>query len=393
MNPRSRSLALLSDAYTSPMLLNTLVREGIPVAAIGPLREELARFCPGLRMASRAEALDIIAQPDSLILANSEGLLPCLLSESADSSRREALRLLKDKSALRKLDCAGEQESATGSRVVEACQLKELKLPSDRSFVVRPSAGLQGIGIRRVGGASGLAAVADEILEEVRRGSERFGPDLLSSDRFLIEEYLRGEEFACDAYLSSSGEPVILGAYGHPHLNDDDLGDVLYYTSSDLVKKMQSRMSDFLRGLSERAGIRGLPLHAEFRRQGRDLIPIEVNPLRFGDFGLPDLTFFAFGVNSYRQFYQQQAPQWDRILPQAGKEIFFRVLSRLPGELGSMAGKKIEHEEFADTFEHLAGYCRLDPLRYPAFSIAFAREETMKAVTKYLSVDFRDFLS
>jgi hypothetical protein len=390
VNPRS--LALLSDAYTSPMLLNTLVREGIPVAAKGPLREELARFCPGLRLASREEALDIIAQPDSLILANSEGLLPCLLSESADSSRKVALRLLKDKSVLRKPTVAGGPGSATGSRVVEACQLKEAKLPSDGSFVIKPSAGLQGIGIRRVG-ASGLAAVAEEILEEVSRGSERFGPDLLSTDRFLIEDYVRGEEFACDAYLSQSGEPVILGAYGHPHMNDDDLGDVLYYTSSELMNKMQSRMSDFLRGLNERPGIRGLPLHAEFRRQGRDLIPIEVNPLRFGDFGLPDLTFFAFGVNCYRHYFLQQAPQWDRILLQAEKDIFFRVLSRLPDGAGAAAGKKIEHEEFADTFEHLTGYCRLDPLRYPAFSIAFAREVKMKAVTKYLSVDFRDFLS
>jgi hypothetical protein len=373
------------------MLLNTLLREGIPVAAKGPLQEELARFCPGLKLASKDEALQIVSQQDSLILANAEGLLPCLLSGSADSSRREAIRQFKDKPALREL--AGQSGSTTHSQVVEGSRLKEVKLASDRSFIVKPSVGLHGIGIRKVNRASDLDTIADEILEEARKGAAHFGSELLSADRFLIEEYVRGEEFACDAYLDGSGEPVILGVYGHPRLNDDDLRDIIYYTSSEMVKKMLPRMSDFLRKLAERTGIRGLPLHAEFRRRGRELIPNEINPMRFGDFGLPDLTFFAFGVNPYRHYFQQQSPQWDKILPQSGKEIFFRVLSRLPGEPGEAAGKKIEHEEFADTFEHLAGYCRLDPMRYPAFSIAFAKEKKMKDVTKYLSIDFQDFVS
>jgi len=386
VNPRS--LALLSLAYTSPMLLNTLLREGIPVAAKGPLRAELARHCPGLKMAAKEEAQEIISQPDSRILANAEGLLPCLLSASADSSRREGIRMLKTKPSLR--ERTGGLGPGTYSQVVEGCRLKEVRLPKDLSFIIKPSVGLQGIGLRKVNRPSDLAAIADDILQETRKAEERFGTDLISADRFSIEEYVKGEELACDAYMSSTGEPAILGVYAHPRLNDDDLRDVLFYTSSELTRKMLPRMEDSLRRIAELTGIRSLPMHAKFRRRGRELVPIEVNPMRFGDFGLPDLTFFAFGINPYRHYYQQQAPQWDRILSRPGKDIFFRVLARLPG---SFSKKKFDHEKFADTFEDLAGYCRLDPLRHPAISIAFAKAASEEAALKYLKADFQEFFS
>jgi len=75
----------------------------------------------------------------------------------------------------------------------------------------------------------------------------------------------------------------------------------------------------------------------------------------------------------------------------AEDDIFFRVLSRLSAAVP--VGKKPDHEEFADTFQNLVGYCKLDPDRYPAFSIAFGRTDNLEDVRKYLNMDFRDFLT
>jgi hypothetical protein len=118
----------------------------------------------------------------------------------------------------------------------------------------------------------------------------------------------------------------VLGIYAHPLLDEEDFRDIVYYTSAGIMKKMLPRISDFLRRLSSQTGLRGIPMHAEFRMQKNRLMPIDVNPLRFGSFSLPDLTFFAFGLNHINTI----TIIWSHSgtgFSQAGEDIFFRVLT------------------------------------------------------------------
>jgi hypothetical protein len=402
---KAKSLALLTDDYVSPMLLNTLMREEIPVIVRGRrLKEELERFCPGLKLLSKEEALDIISKEDSRLLANAEDLLSCVADRTLDPSRAEGLRQLKDKRRFRELERVAYPDyfflEAKSNR------LKEIELPPGRSYIIKPSSGLKGIGVRMVKERKDLHMVADALVREVEESAEALGKDplssgrllgsdrILSSDRFLIEEFLKGEEFACDAYLSSKGEPVVLGIYAHPLRDEEDFRDIVYYTSSNVMRKILPRVSDFLRKLSAQTGLKGIPLNAEFRLQRNRLMPIEINPLRFGSFSIPDLAFFAFRVNPYKYHYNEQKPEWERILSQEGEEIFFRVLTRLPEGGKRVAGKSADHEEFAATFSRdPIGYCKLDMRRYPAFSIAFGRTNNIDEVLRYLDIDFEDYLS
>jgi hypothetical protein len=359
---KEKSLALLTDDYVSPLLLNTLMREEIPAFVQGKrLKEELERFCPGLKLLGKEEAWDIISREDSRLLANTEDLLSCVANHSLDPSRAEGLRQLRDKRRFREL----ERESYPDYFFLEAksSRLKEIELPPGKSYIIKPSSGLKGIGVRGAKDSKELQKMADALVLEVKERAEVLGRDrlssdrLLSSDRFLIEEFIKGEEFACDAYLSSKGEPVVLGIYAHPLRDEEDFRDIVYYTSSGVIRKMLPRVSDFLRKLSAQTGLKGIPLHAEFRLQKNRLIPLEVNPLRFGSFSIPDLTFFAFRVNPYKYYYNWQKPEWKRILLQEGEEIFFRVLARLPEDVVGTKGLSVDHEKFADTFNDLVGYC------------------------------------
>jgi len=203
---------------------------------------------------------------------------------------------------------------------------------------------------------------------------------------------IQDKDFACDAYFNVDGEPVVLGIYEHPVLEKDDSRDIVYFTSSEVMKKMLPRMKDALRKMSSsQLDLRNLPLHAKFRLQKNHLLIIEVKLRRFGSFSLSDLLFFAFGMNPYKQYFRGQKPDWDSALSLAGDDIFFRVLSRLTAVVP--AGRIPDHIEYANTFQNLVGYCKLDPDRYPAFSIAFARTENLEDVRKYLSMNFGDFLT
>ena len=321
---KKNSIALLDDSYISPLLINTLIREGVPAHAQSDrLKEELGRYYPDLILLDEDEAANILTNSESLVYANSDLALSKMRDILNGPFEIEVTGSLKDKSDF-------------GIPFSKASTDSDLRCP----------------------GTDGI----------------------------------HGEDFACDAYINVDGEPVVLGIYEHPVLDKDDFRDIVYYTSGKVMRKMLPKMKDALRKmLSSQLDFRNLPFHAKFRLQKNRLLLTEVNPRRFGSFSLSDLLFFAFGMNPYKQYFSGLKPDWDSALSLAEGDIFFRVLSRLPAAVPE--GKKPDHEEFADTFQNLVGYCKLDPDRYPAFSIAFGRTDNLEDVRKYLSKDFGDFLT
>lgn len=321
---KKNSIAILDDSYISPLLINTLIREGVPAhAQSNRLKEELGRYYPDLIILDEDEAAGILTKSDSLVYSNSDLALSKMRDIMSSPSQFEAVGAPRNKSNF---------------------------------------------------GISMSKAVTDSDL------------------RCAGTEWAHGENFSCDAYINADGEPVVLGIYEHPVLDEDDFRDIVYYTSAKVMKKMLPRMNEALRKMaSSQLDLGSLPLHATFRLQKNHLLLTKVNLGSFGSFSLPDLLFFAFGMNPYKLYFDGLKPDWDSALSLAESDIFFRVLCRLPASVP--AGKKPDHEEFADTFSNLVGYCKLDTDRYPAFSIAFGRTDNLGEVKKYLKMDFSNYLA
>jgi hypothetical protein len=320
---KKNSIALLTDAYTSPLLINTLTKEEVPVyAKSNRLKTELGIYCPNLILLDEYEAANIVAKPDSVLYTN----------------------------------------SVEGFFAIE--ELFSIPMEIDVYDSLKDKLGL-GILLSKAFADLG------------QRGVETGGGI--------------NEEYVCDAYFDANGEPVVLGIYAHPFLNENDFRDIVYYTSQDIMRKMLPQIEKSLSKLSDQMNLKNLPLNAKFKLKEKHLMPTEVNPGSFGSFSISDLLFFAFGINPYKQYFIGQKPDWEGLLPLAGDDIFFRVLGRLQSAVP--AGTKPDHELFADTFENLVGYCKLDPERYPAFSIAFGRTGDLEHVNKYLRMDFQDYLT
>lgn len=302
---KENSIAILTGAYTSPLLINTLTREEVPVyTKINKLRIELGRYCSDLILLDENEASRIISKDDSLLYTNSD---------------------------------------------------------------------------------KGLAAI-NEIFGNLRGKVDHymFGHHVETKKR-------RDEEFVCDAYFDSNGRPVVLGIYAHPILDENDFRDIVYYTSRKVMIDMLPLTEKSLGELFSQMDLKNLPLHARFNLFENNLKIDEIHLGSFGSFSVSDLLFFAFGVNPYKLYFTGQEPDWEGLLSSAVDSIFFRVLGRLPPELQN--GESPDHELFADTFDDLIGYCKLDIERYPAFSIGFGRTDDMEKVRNYLRMDFRDFLT
>ena len=325
---KKNSIALLEDSYISPLLINTLIRERVPAHAQSNRLKE--------ELGRYYPDLILLDEDEAANVLAESGSLVCANSDLALLTMRDIL---------------------TGPFEVDV--IDSLK---DKSV-------------------SGIY-LSKALTDSDKRGDKR------------VDEKARiqNKDFACDAYINVDGEPVVLGIYEHPVLDKNDSRDIVYFTSSEVMKKMLPRMKDALRKMSSsQLDLRNLPLHAKFRLQKNHLLIIEVKLRRFGSFSLSDLLFFAFGMNPYKQYFRGLKPDWASALSLAGDDIFFRVLSRLTAAVP--ADRKPDHIEYADTFQNIVGYCKLDPNRYPAFSIAFARTDNLEDVRKYLSMNFGDFLT
>jgi hypothetical protein len=96
---KKNSIALLTDVYTSPLLINTLTKEGVPVYTKSKrLKTELGRYCPDLILLDETEAANIITRPESLLFTNSDEGLSAIREFSTKPYEIEVHKSFKDKS-------------------------------------------------------------------------------------------------------------------------------------------------------------------------------------------------------------------------------------------------------------------------------------------------------
>jgi len=346
---KESSLALLADAYTSPLLLNTLLREKIPAWARTPrLKEDLEKNCQGLRILDDDKASQIISNPHSKIFLNSADMLTVLMECSKAEveeieGRIKAIKLLEDRESLRKA-------------------------------------------LNRVGK----------------------GPSKGSAKGSSFGEIGKGQRIVCDAYFNSMGEPIILGIYAscaskerpqaskaiakaQEQMQQPQSHGTLYYTSPGVIRRRLPRIVDMLKKVSPAKEIKDIPFHVEFVLQRNKLLFSEAIPMSFGAFSISDLPFFAFNINPYRYYFRDTSPEWKETLERSEDKINFWVLS----DLGQKAPAEAEadHDEYIETFEDLMGYCKLDLDRYTAFSVAFGRADSRAEVMKYANFDFASYVN
>src|SRR5918912_597700 len=114
-------------------------------------------------------------------------------------------------------------------------------------------------------------------------------------------------------FYDQRGQPTITNIYHHPMPRNKAYLHLLYYSSRDVFERIYQPAKDFFKLLNARLNVRMFPIHAEFRlHQGR-LVPIELNPFRFGGMGLANLGFYSLGLNAYQCFVEDREPDWAQV--------------------------------------------------------------------------------
>ena len=282
-------MVILERPFVSDLMVDTLKKNSIPV-----LRNEMSelRVSDGVVLGDQefSERYKTIGK----LYTVSENALGWIYDHIEDKRFLDGISLVKDKSAFRSI-CRDIYPDFF-FKEVEISELEKLDVSSlVFPCVIKPSVGFLSKGVFVVRNAEDYRCAVETLLRDFANAKADFPEFVVGRSRFLIEEYIHGEEYAVDTYYDENEVPVILNIFHHKFIDESDTSDRLYMTSKVLFDQYEGPFMQFLTNLNKTLHLRNFPMHIEFRYDGKKAVPIEINPLRFTGFCLNELQVFISG--------------------------------------------------------------------------------------------------
>ena len=258
----------------------------------------------------------------------------------------DSISIVKDKSAFRRI-C----RDIYPDFFFKELNINEMKQADTQSIkfpcVIKPSVGFLSKGVFVVHNAEEYQKAVDNLLKEFSKAGNDFPEFVVGKSRFLIEEYIHGEEYAVDAYYDENEKPVILNIFHHKFMNESDTSDRLYLTNKGLFDRYEEPFTQFLTNINKTLHLTNFPMHIEFRYDGQKAVPIEINPLRFTGFCLNELQVFVSGCHPMLSFLKGRRVSKEEMWNGKEELTYAFTVLEMPADA---EGKKFNDEKFRADF-------------------------------------------
>ncbi len=352
----------------------------------------------GTKIISEEEAIKMAresASEELRIYTTSENAIGWISKNFAFTDLPEKIALFKDKVKFREMtkplfpDFYFKKVSVEDLKKVT---IKDVPLP----FIIKPAVGFFSMGVRKVTHHEDWMKTVDSIIAEMEESKKSFPDAVLNSNTFIIEQCINGDEYAFDAYFNASGEPVVLSILKHTFSSDTDVSDRVYTTSKKIIEENLDEFTSFAERIGKLAQLKNFPVHVEVRRENGILLPIEVNPLRFGGWcTTADISFMAYGFNPYLCYFLQEKPNWaEALLGKDGKLYSLVVLDNSTG-VNVNEITAFDFEKLLSNFEKPMELRKIDYREHSVFGFLFTetRAENFIELKRILDSNLSEYIS
>jgi len=320
----------------------------------------------------------------SKVCITSEATLDSILEILKDKVKVDAIKSMKDKSLFRNL--LKDIYPSLDYYTINLDEIANLKLTSDK--IIKPVKGCFGTAVKRVNEKTDLDKIVQEIKTEINKNSSILSENVLSQSEFIVEDYIEGEEYAVDMFFDAKGCPPIVNIYYHPTPKHIAYLHMVYYTNKNVFEIVYDKAIEFFEKLNKKLQLKNSALHAEFRRS-ENLIPIEINPMRFGGMGLGNMIYHSIGVNPYQCFIKEKSPDWDSIWKKYPKDNFAFLIA-YNGTKVDVTKQQPDLEKLENKFTKILNKTVLDYQNQLAFGI-YTLNEDIENINNLLQIDFNDY--
>ena len=326
-----------------------------------------------------------------IIYSNSENSINWVLENLPESNLSRYIKLFKDKFVFRNMLKEVFPDfyfKALEYDHLSKISLEELKYP----FVLKPAVGFLSLGVHTVHNDEDWKLTLAQLEHEMQLAQKFYPEAAVYTSKFIIEEYIQGEEYAVDAYYDKNGNPVILNIFHHPFLNSKDVSDRIYVMSTEIMIKYMAKFAMLLKEIGDKNNIRNFPLHIELRvTEDERIIPIEVNPMRFAGWCTTDVSKYAWGINVYECFMRQQAPDWNNILSKATNKMFYFSMAEVPSSIDREKIDGFEYDNWLANYSNVLEVRRINPKHHPLFAVIFGSTDNKDEIKRILQLKTKDY--
>lgn len=384
-------MIFIDKPYISDFLKETSKKHNLPIVDTPAARE----FGVGENVISEAEAIARLRDnPATRIYTTSENAIGWIAENLAFTDLPEKISLFKNKAKFRELlrpMLPNFYFREVPFNEIATLETSDIPLPC----IIKPTIGFFSLGVHKVNQTEDWQTVKEAIQAEVHERDETYPAEVLNTTSYIIEEMIEGDEFACDVYFDENGAPVILSIYHHIFSSADDVSDRMYCTSAEIIHKNLPEFSAWLGEIGKLAGVHNFPVHVELRRTEQGIVPIEVNPLRFGGWcTTEDAAAAAYGFNPYVYYFENQRPNWNEILAtRAGKTYSMVILDNIT-EHKNEEIERFDYDALLKRLENPLELRKLDHHEYPIFGFLFMETSAGndRELDWMLKTDFREFM-
>lgn len=386
-------MILIDKPYVSDFMKKTLAEQNIPV--IQTPEAEQFDLGGGVSVIPQDTALrELKRGVNGLLYTNSENSINWIVKHLGFMTLPKQIARFKDKFAFRNLLKQIYPHfafSEVETRELDAIDVGSIKMP----FIIKPSVGFFSMGVHKVSTTQDWSLVLQAIHHEMKAVQALYPSEVLDTTRFIIEECIEGEEYAVDTYFNHEGKPVILNILHHLFASGEDVRDRVYITSRSVMTRYREELLALLTRIGRLASLKNFPVHAEVRIDGSgNMIPIEVNPMRFAGWCTTDVAFHAYGINPYEYYFRQKEPDWNQLLRAKGDETYSIIVLDKPGDVPAESIEAFDYGQVLSRFEKPLELRKIDYTEYPVFGFLFAetRMENMAELENILSSDLKEFI-
>jgi hypothetical protein len=383
---------LIDKPFVSDFLIETIKDNNYKIIAT-KVAKELVKD-DSLAWIEEEEAIALLKNnPEISLYSNSENALAWIDQYYGESQLSSQLQVLKNKVKFRELI-----KELFPDFYFKQISIEEIQRLSDNEirfpFVIKPAVGFFSIGVHIVENEKDWIKAKSELQADKLKSI--FPANVLNTSNFIIEEYIRGEEYAIDYYYDNNGDAVLLNVLHHLFSSGTDTSDRIYSTSKAIIEKYKIDLEYFLGKIGKELDLKNFPAHAEVRiDENGKIIPIEVNPLRFGGFcTTADLMGVTLGFNEYQCFCENKKPDWDTIFKGKEDKIFSVII--LDNNSGIIPSDilRFNYSDLAKDFEKPILIRELDINKYPVFGFAFIESaaSNKKELNDILTSDLRKYI-
>lgn len=380
-------MIILDKPYVSDLLINTCINNNFEV-----LENEFSKEIEGLNFINKQTAsLSLKDEKIPLIYCNSENSIDFIENNLSFTGLPEKINLFKNKIKFRKLISSIYPEfyfEEFSFEELTALDKTKIKYP----VVLKPSVGFLSFGVYSIYNEKDFDNAILSLKTGLKKIQNVFPKTVVDTSKFILEELIKGEEYAVDVYFNDNSEPVILNIFKHPFVSKNDVSDRLYYTSKEIIKTYFEKFTMLAEKIAKKANLKNFPAHIELRVNEKNIVPIEVNPMRFAGWCLTDLAYYAYGINVYEYFMKGLKPDWNEILKDKDGIMYYFVVAPLPENIDKSAIKGIDYDKFSTLMQNPLEIRKIDYKTLPLFATAFSKTNDYGEIERILNADFTEFV-